>query len=504
MEIFSEQMSLIESITKFLESDPNNAKFIHWYEVSKLNLSSEFIRKYKNNVHWPTLCMYQNLDLSIINEFSDKIDYLLLSKNNELSEDTLTKIIDRLDWEKVQKYRKLSINFISDNSINLDPVLMLKHQKLSNDIIEGILESSGKHFDEFIVLAIEHQTLTTAFIDKYAGKFNLCLFINKQKISSEWIFNNFELLNQKEQEEMFVCQTAPVELLEDPNIVVKFIEPILIKQKLLESIINNEFIILCEKLHQTSNLVEHQLLNEDQYTTIALTANDEILTKIFLKTLKNPEFDKLSDNLAAKLNWLTVANHEIDEDLFIILRKRYENVVPSYLILKNNKYTENTLSQNGIIEWCAVIFSDKYPEEFTKQYEKHLKWWKSLTLVQMNQFIEKLLMVSEYDISKISKIQTQDEMVAYCLKSFLLDYIKQANWKNLLHEEKLPEPIITLFSKYSNLIKDFWWKVIRFQTLSENFIRKNLEHMNMTQVKRYQTGLTPEFLLEFTEFFEDE
>ena len=56
------------------------------YVLSGMNdLSENFIRKFQNFVYWNDISRYQNLSKEFIIEFSDKVNFNNLLKNNEIT-----------------------------------------------------------------------------------------------------------------------------------------------------------------------------------------------------------------------------------------------------------------------------------------------------------------------------------------------------------------------------------------------------------------------------------
>lgn len=158
MEISNKE--LINQYTRYAQVD--------WIKVSKHKyLSEDFIRKYKDKLHWHEIVTYQKLSNNFIIESIEKIKWdgilysasryqnlsedvimMFLSLNldllrevteyQNLSEEFIIRFKSQIDifdcWDNVSKYQKLSLKFIKDNLDHLNIKALLKNKKLSSYI----------------------------------------------------------------------------------------------------------------------------------------------------------------------------------------------------------------------------------------------------------------------------------------------------------------------------------------------------------------------------------
>jgi len=75
-----------------------------WYRNDSYDLEA-LIEKYKNKLDWVELCKeYDNITLSFIDKFVDKINWYKLSSNQSLSYSIIDKYNDRLNWYNISYY----------------------------------------------------------------------------------------------------------------------------------------------------------------------------------------------------------------------------------------------------------------------------------------------------------------------------------------------------------------------------------------------------------------
>lgn len=166
---------------------------IFWDNISnRRDLTDEFIREFANYLNWDQLSSNSNIYLSetIMEEFKDKINWVLISGNKLLEPWEIDKYKDLLNWERLTKWQKLTDEQMYKYShlLNWD---YIDCQKLSIQFME----------DYFNLLPIEdiarHQKLTEEFIEKHIEAFKpyMCWISRYQKLSPKFVWKYIDCLN---------------------------------------------------------------------------------------------------------------------------------------------------------------------------------------------------------------------------------------------------------------------------------------------------------------------
>ena len=72
-----------------------------------------------NGIHWPWVCIYQNLSEAFIERHQDRVDWQEISHFQKLSEPFIEKFADRVDWESISACQRLSDSFIKKHADHL-------------------------------------------------------------------------------------------------------------------------------------------------------------------------------------------------------------------------------------------------------------------------------------------------------------------------------------------------------------------------------------------------
>ena len=108
-----------------------------WYWVSQhQHLSEDFIREFKDRVHWGCISDYQNLSEDFIREFKNKVDWACISAYQHLSEDFIREFADQVYWDLISQHQHLSGGFIREFKDRVDWDWIAKYQRLSKEFIK--------------------------------------------------------------------------------------------------------------------------------------------------------------------------------------------------------------------------------------------------------------------------------------------------------------------------------------------------------------------------------
>ena len=129
-------MDKLEFLNKELNRHLISLDEINWIIVSRnIQLSEEFIREFQDKIDWYYISEYQKLSEDFIRKFQDKVDWGYISICQKLSENFIREFQNKVNWDFISQYQKLSKDFIREfqNKVNWDNIS--KYQKLSEDFI---------------------------------------------------------------------------------------------------------------------------------------------------------------------------------------------------------------------------------------------------------------------------------------------------------------------------------------------------------------------------------
>lgn len=557
--------SLLNFITETLNNDPTKETIFNWREIAKIPLPLGFIRQYHKILAWDVMCQHQPFDLATINEFERYINYDILAKNANISNEVLLNKLDKMDWESLQSHQKFNADMINKFKSTIDPAIVLKYQKLDEESIMNLLENYIQT-EKWVLLrglldiVFANQVVSESFIlrfikisprslyikwpenslddihsdDEEVGTevkkeimtplVNMALIMQYQKLSvkfiQEYVYNGihhdifckecFKIACQYQKlDDTFICtQMMDVE---------PFVSLLLTFQKLSEDTIMSMFVPLIQKYdsllrafvvsQQFSKIFLENLLgtikvlkSEEDFKIL----NDQLNTTLFLRGIcGNLSWNMVDiDNLSTQIDWVAISSQHVTDDQLNALISKYPSKLPWYILIKNHFLSENVLldayanNYIGAIEWWLALTTYKYSESFAKTHEDKKFWWKHISETKRMQFYEDCLNVvtlgDEFDnIPDLENEKTSRKN----LRTFLNDFVEKADWAHILRYEPLDEWFIRIFSHFEKKIDMFYWKVARYQKLSEPFIRKYIDKFDLSIVIGYQT-LSQEYIEE--------
>ena len=96
----------------------NPSHRLNWARVLEYNhVSLDFIRNHLHSVrnNWDEICRYQNIaDDKFLEEFSDLINFKLVSRYQKLSIRQISAFRNKLDFSIIQNYQKIPAYVISE------------------------------------------------------------------------------------------------------------------------------------------------------------------------------------------------------------------------------------------------------------------------------------------------------------------------------------------------------------------------------------------------------
>jgi len=516
-----------EELDDIVRKHPGLLGVLHWGNLSRsgAGLSETFVDTHADQLDWNLLCLYAPLTAKIVEKHAKRINPHLLMKNPHLKGEFLEAVVDRLDMDRVVKELKLSSDFALRNREVLNPYDLMKYQQLDSKFWLAVLRNYPdiKTLPKFAHEIVTSQNnLDMDFVrgvSELQGTLNARIahdpslgltvpfrildgpsMISRVKMDTLFIAGLLEQPHTPEKRAeikklLAGHQTLSTELLEkhynNPEDVqnIPLVATLLQRQTLPISILRMVAPLLLTQPALRLAAVMRQKLNSEQIWVL-INATDTfqqsgIISTLLLRTLHNPDNDhylaidaETTQKLIERVPW----NHVI-ASASNLSPNQVANAtltIPQYLDWKpfvakyRACFTEDLIARahtNGCIgplEWVLLLITEvkgklvrvnNFSEKFMVEHGDRFYWWKHVD--------PKKLPFSMLN----SKIPQTDEFKPYALtqsRAIIKDFVSVADWVAILRDEPLPLWFIDGISTYK--IDMFWWKVIRYQNLSPEFV----------------------------------
>jgi hypothetical protein len=537
---------LAKTIVTAIESKPQIVRLFNWSEISRTpGLPEWFIEKYSDRLNWPSLCRFQALSLDFINRHEAQIDYTSLVENVTIDDEVRSAKVDKMDWEKFQIHQPMSPAFLQKYQDTLSLPLVFKHQKLDQEAIIGLLSPylEGKKYNALaglLDIIFSHQTIDEGFVrfllklesevtvqlpsvettQTSKPRVTKFIFVNKALILknqchscefAEELMNSGGLdLYEIACKNQSLSPESSIRLLKeatvDPAIILEYQHvPVWAVVELLDSAKEqgseiDKYLSLAAK-YQNYSFEDFAELSR----RASPSATNNIINILFLRTICTPSerpdvkllqidpYD-LEEILLPLIDWDTISRADYySSDQVEALVRKCPNIC-LYWIITNHHLSETLLAEitPSPIEWWAILKYSEirgkddpkylYSESFWAQHGYRKKWWRCISE-------EERISIFTDCLESLNQLNNKKHLIR-----FMQDFAKHGEWDKLFITEKMDEFFIRLFSKVSNYIPMFWWKVSRYQTLTESFIRNHITDLDFNILLAYQ--ILPESLLE--------
>ena len=132
----SQAKEIIEHTVKNWPTNHERIKKSVNFSLNYYGGSAKDIKDYRHYIDFDQLSSSKNmLDKNVLSEFSDKLNFSLISKVTYLPEHILLEYGDKINWKTALRYQRLSENVIEKNFDNLDLNLLPIFQKLSENLV---------------------------------------------------------------------------------------------------------------------------------------------------------------------------------------------------------------------------------------------------------------------------------------------------------------------------------------------------------------------------------
>lgn len=511
--------------------------------VLNSNLHSDVFSKYVTFMDWEIAQSHQKFTPELLRHYANmgNMELLIVLQHQKIPEDVietlLQPIVSKKNWAQLRRYLALVFTYqiVSNTFIN-------KYLLIENSLCQTFTQTHN--YSPAITqitlvdlpLVIKHQKLDEEFLSTFCiphikTREEIC---RSQKLSIEFINKHFDYLDIRK---LLKYQRL------DEQTLIKCCEYSIFQKKTfrVENILSNSFpnsVHLEESTTNTNSQVNAEefspetqtnadrrlyyasLLLEKQVYSLELAGQIinsisslnnrfKLWNKIFLRTLAPIGDDAylgfstetVVEHILPNVNWITIANTKLTSGQLDGIINLALDFMPWSLYLKQNQLSEEhiiTLDNAGKIDaitWWYLLTkkrSKPFENSFINKYNDRKKWWR---YINGNAFYTS---VSE-TLKNYSNLGSDSKNTNL---TFLYDFIMTTKWQMLLQEESLPEWFLQIFAhkEFSKNISNYWWAVVRWQHLTQDFIENNLVNLELQMILTYQI-VSEEFIRDKLEFF---
>lgn len=266
-----------------------------------------------------------------------------------------------------------------------------------------------------------------------------------------------------------------------------------------------------KRLQYANLLIQHQVYSLDLVQRIINSFTNQQWRKllwcnVFLRTLApigsalHLGFDEstVNESVLPNVNWDIIANStDLTAEQVDNIIRIAANQVPWYLYVKKNTLTESqleALDATGNIDaitWWRLLTTKRTPaftHTFLAKHDSRKNWWNYISspatfYTSCLQALDNIDNINT-DGTDLQPIRSRSD-----IRTFLNDFVTSANWKQILHDEVLPEWFIQLFGHkdLSARINLYWWNISRYQNLKQSFIDRNITKLDLQVLLINQT-----------------
>ena len=525
------------------------------YLEANHNVEPDVIRDFVDKMDWENLQRKWVMTPDLIQHFRPMLDPLIALQYQNLTETIIVEFLedimndtsmtsDAAKWERLREYLKVVFTYqkvscdlilrflqkeaeinsgldpdapVTQQVILVDLPIVVKHQTLE----ESFMIQYCLPFRETVHEMCKTQKLTTAMMKTYFNQLNIRRLVKYQTLDNELTLKCLE---------RFVFREPPVQTVSAAD-MLKHLSSGMGTVSSVDTSVDDNSVLLPEtesdadKRYRVANsLVNSQVYSIELFKQIVAAFPDHenwrniLWCNLYLRTLTPFGDDAhmgfsentITQEVMPNVNWDLIAECELDANQINALIDNSSQYITWYLFIKKHTLTEEQiirLDATGVltaIEWWLVL-TTKRPEDkelsttFVAEHKNRTTWWKQITDVGpfYTKCLEALNNLDNIDVDAIT-IGSRTN-----LRTFLRDYVNDADWKNILKNEELPEWFIRLFGHESFTIDLYWWKISRYQKLGMKNIRKNLENLDLHTLLGNQ-DLDMEFLEDKCPFFTEE
>lgn len=440
--------------------------YVNWEKISNTRMDEAELLKYYPRMNASLACKNQIITPTVVNMYKDMLDYNTLSYNSDLPADTIKMVFDKLDLETSQMHHKYNDELIDllGEAINTD--ILFRYQQLSESTIMKILANGIKNNDIDTILI--NQVVSQDFIEH----------IKSLETPEKKYFTRQFMFKQESLSPEYCLEH--VENMEDAVI--------LLKNKKLNS---DQILKLLSTYPEMdiSNVIAYQKL---EYHVIKyLVEKHPTIIQIIAQRQTFP-FDLIPENNTDLYNNMYVGYTQghsdyTEEQLQMITSKITPEIVNIYIpnvLMFLKDYRKRNLPD---LKWYTAIRS------VTKELIDYLLENPILTVLELWNLMYAHDGVNRHWWKEFKDVDMLLEILKNEDQALLIKrYVIVTDWTKILNNEILPEWAILVFGEFANYITtkmnniNYWWKITRYQKLSHQFIRNNLDKLDINILPEYQ------------------
>jgi hypothetical protein len=525
--------------------------------VTNANLDAEVFKHYAAKMDWETAQKNYKFTPELLEHFREGLDLVIVLQHQTMEENFMIEMLDRVmehkNWAVLRKYLTLVFTYQKVSNAFINRYLLLE-AKINNDNDA----STPPIILVDLPAVIKKQTLNEDFLTMFClpnanARNEIC---RSQKLSNVWINNNFDqldmrrLLKYQSMDEATLVRCCERVVFYNPETPTPSTESIIaglslfqavnvidVPTNIMEQPVIEEELPVLEVVGENAKdterrytyaslLIEHQVYGLDLAQRIIESFSNpkwrEMLwCNVFVRTLA-PIGDEtylgfstetVTSQVIPRINWDVVISQTLTDSQLDKIIEIASDKIPWYLYVKNHVLTEQQiirLNNTGVLDaltWWRLLTTKRkvaFTHSFTTEYDSRKQWWNYITDPQefYTSCLQALDNIDNIDVTGTDLPQIRSHAD---IRSFIHDFIKSADWNQILHYEVLPEWFIQLFghnSLYSK-INLYWWNVCRWSTLTQKFIDRNITKLDLQVVLTHQV-VTDEFLRDKSPFFTPE
>ena len=166
---------------------------VDWTSLYIYNAQIDRMFYYNNEgfIDWEKISAHEDLPVSALRKCPDRLNWSLVCKNTQMTENTLETFYKYLDLDKVSEYQNLTVRFIENHLSDFKPCItsICDHQTLSMSFMR-------EYADILDWSAISRsQLLSEAFMTEMSDYIDWTWACAKQKMSAKFIETNIDKIN---------------------------------------------------------------------------------------------------------------------------------------------------------------------------------------------------------------------------------------------------------------------------------------------------------------------
>lgn len=395
--------------------------------------------------------LYQEIPVSVLHKYSKIIHWGMVSKYQNLSEDSIDLFADKLNWADISEYRTLSESFIENHAERVDWKQILKNQNISEAFLE-----KNKDIITHRKISLFKKDLSEQFIRTHVNNLFMKSISSTNILSIKFIDEFFSLLDHK-----LVCKYQTL----NDYIIIKY-----------KNVFDWNDIGMYQINNLSLDLIEDNFHKFDwNYITRKVSLREDIIER-FLHLLDSYKFNisahqKLSIEFINKykifLHWPSLlARQKLTED---IIDSNYEFIIKSTKILDYWGYNVHGFDCWYSLErivWSIICRHQVLSEEFII---KHINRVEMAIIFEYQKLSEKFILRYYRRASAYDVLYNCNNLSVSCIEEILKNGY---NWTVACQRQKLPEDFL---QKHINKFK--YNDVLRYQKLSEEFIDFNIKRI---------------------------